>query len=43
MPTKVALGRFEGCTYQLPSQVWTNYDWSVSHCVLRGENAPIAI
>ena len=43
MPTKVALGRFEGCTYKLPSQVWTNYDWSVSHCVLRGENAPIAI
>ena len=43
MPTKVALGRFEGCTYKLPSQVWTNYDWNVSHCVLRGENAPIAI
>ena len=43
MPTKVALGRFEGCTYKLPSQVWTNYDWSVSHCVLRGENSPIAI
>ena len=43
MPTKVPLGRFEGCTYKLPSQVWTNYDWNESHCVLRGENAPIAI
>ena len=43
MPTKVPLGRFEGCTYKLPSKVWTNYDWNVSHCVLRGENAPIAI
>ena len=43
MPTKVELGSFEGCTYKLPPAVWSHYDWSISHCVLRGENAPISL
>ena len=43
MPTKVELGTFAGCTYKLPHSVWSHYDWNVSHCVLRGENAPISI
>jgi peptide-methionine (S)-S-oxide reductase len=28
--------------YQLDNRVWQHYDWSINHCVLRGENAPIA-
>ena len=43
MPTKVELGTFAGCTYKLPDTVWSHYDWNISHCVLRGENAPISI
>ena len=43
MPTKVELGSFEGCTYKLPPAVWSHYDWSISHCVLRGKNAPISL
>ena len=43
MPTKVPLGLFEGCTYKLPSEVWSNYDWNVSHCILRGNNEPIVV
>ena len=26
---------------KLPASVWTHYDWSISHCVLRGDNTPI--
>ena len=43
MPTRISLGDFEGADYRLPSQVWSHYDWSVSHCVLRGDNAPIQL
>ena len=41
MPTGVTLGAFEGAEYRLPATVWTHYDWSISHCVLRGDNSPI--
>ena len=40
MPTQTLLGDFEGANYKLPKQVWTKYDWSISHCVLRSDNAP---
>ena len=43
MPTGVPLGDFDGAHYLLPASVWQHYDWSVSHCVLRGDNAPIAL
>jgi peptide-methionine (S)-S-oxide reductase len=43
MPTGVPLGDFDGADYRLPASVWQHYDWSVSHCVLRGDNAPIAL
>ena len=43
MPSGVRLGAFPGATYLLPEAVWQHYDWSVSHCVLRGDNAPIAL
>lgn len=43
MPTRISLGDFEGSEYRLPSEVWSHYDWSISHCVLRGDNAPIQL
>lgn len=43
MPTGVALGDFDGADYRLPETVWSHYDWSVSHCVLRGDNSPIEL
>jgi peptide-methionine (S)-S-oxide reductase len=42
-PTGVSLGPFQGCHYLLPEKVWSHFDWSVSHCVLRGENRPILL
>ena len=35
--------QWEGCHYQLPAAVWEHYDWSISHCVLRGDNSPIRL
>ncbi|MCB4377126.1 MULTISPECIES: peptide-methionine (S)-S-oxide reductase MsrA [unclassified Synechococcus] len=43
MPTQTLLGDFEGSNYKLPKQVWDKYDWSISHCVLRSDNAPIQL
>ena len=42
-PSGIRLGSFPGSDYHLPEAVWENYDWSVSHCVLRGDNAPILV
>jgi peptide-methionine (S)-S-oxide reductase len=42
-PTGVLLGPFPGAAYRLPDVVWQAYDWSVAHCVLRGDNTPIAL
>jgi peptide-methionine (S)-S-oxide reductase len=39
----VLLGPFPGAAYRLPDVVWQAYDWSVAHCVLRGDNTPIAL
>ncbi len=41
-PTGVRLTTFPGSDYRLPAEVWTAYDWSIPHCVLRGDNAPIS-
>ena len=43
MPTGISLGAFEDADFRLPSQVWNHYDWSISHCVLRGDNSPIQL
>ncbi|WP_115121716.1 peptide-methionine (S)-S-oxide reductase MsrA [Synechococcus sp. UW105] len=43
MPSGVLLEQFDGCAYKLPASVWKYYDWSISHCVLRGDNSPIAL
>lgn len=40
-PTGLRLGDFTGAHYRLDATVWDHYDWSISHCVLRGDNAPI--
>jgi peptide-methionine (S)-S-oxide reductase len=42
-PTGQRLGDFAGASYRMDPQVWQHYDWRVSHCVLRGDNAPIAV
>ena len=43
MPSGVALEAFDGAAYKLPSTVWSHYDWSISHCILRGGNSPTAL
>ena len=40
-PSGVLLDGFDAAAYKLPASVWTHYDWSISHCVLRGDNSPI--
>jgi peptide-methionine (S)-S-oxide reductase len=42
-PSGVRLDGFEGAHYKLPEAVWSHYDWSIDHCVLRGDNAPIQL
>jgi peptide-methionine (S)-S-oxide reductase len=42
-PTQVPLDGYEGAHFLLDPRVWSYYDWSVNHCVLRGDNAPIRI
>ena len=42
-PTGATLVDFPGADYRLPASVWTAYDWSVPHCVLRGDNTPIVL
>ena len=41
MPTKVKFNDFIGANFKLNEKVWTNYNWDISHCILRGENTPI--
>jgi peptide-methionine (S)-S-oxide reductase len=42
-PSGVRLGAFAGAAYKLPEVVWQSYDWTLPHCVLRGDNAPIRL
>jgi peptide-methionine (S)-S-oxide reductase len=42
-PSGVALGPFPGADYKLPPVVWQSFDWTLPHCVLRGDNAPIRL
>ena len=43
MPTQTPLADFDGASYRLLQQVWDGYDWSISHCVLRSDNAPFRL
>ena len=42
-PSGVRLGAFPGAAYRLPAEVWQSFDWTLPHCVLRGDNAPIPL
>ena len=42
-PSGQRLDTFEGSNYKLDPRVWDAYDWSISHCVLRGDNSPIQL
>ena len=41
MPTKVKLKDFNGANFKLNEEIWSNYNWDINHCILRGDNAPI--
>ncbi len=41
MPTQIVLEDFPGAKYKLDSEVWSHYDWSKKHCVIRCDNNPI--
>ena len=41
MPTKVIFKDFSGANFKLNEKIWTNYNWDISHCILRGDNSPI--
>ena len=42
-PSGIALEAFPGDDRRLPQAVWQAYDWSIPHCILRGDNQPIAL
>jgi len=42
-PSGIALESFAGASFLLPPEVWQAYDWSIPHCVLRSDNAPIRL
>ena len=41
MPTKVEFKTFKGANFKLNEEIWSYYNWDISHCILRGENSPI--
>ena len=41
MPTKVKFKGFRGANFKLNEEIWSNYNWDINHCILRGENTPI--
>ena len=41
MPTKVKFKNFSGANFKLNEKIWSNYNWDITHCILRGENTPI--
>ena len=43
MPTGIILENFPGSNYKLKEEVWSHFDWSINHCVLRSNNLPIDI
>ena len=42
-PTNIKLDEFQGSNFKLNKDVWDNYDWSIPHCVLRGNINPIEL
>ena len=43
MPTQTVLEGFDGADFLMPQQIWNGFDWSISHCVLRSDNAPFRL
>jgi len=43
MPTQTVLEGFDGADFRLPQKIWNGFDWSISHCVLRSDNAPFRL
>ena len=43
MPTQTVLEGFDGADFLLPQTIWNGFDWSISHCVLRSDNAPLQL
>ena len=41
MPTKVEFKDFVGSNFKLNKKIWSYYNWDLTHCILRGDNAPI--
>ncbi len=41
MPTKVKFKDFKGSNFRLNENIWSHYNWDISHCILRGDNTPI--
>ena len=41
MPTKVEFKNYRGANFKLNEKIWLNYNWDISHCILRGDNTPI--
>ncbi len=43
MPTNVLLDDFKGAKYKLSKEIWSHFDWSINHCILRSNNEPIKL
>ena len=43
MPTNIPLDDFHNSNFKLNKTIWSNYDWGISHCVLRSSNKPIEL
>ncbi len=43
MPTKVEFKDFIGSNFKLNEKIWSNYNWDIRHCILRGDNNPIQL
>tara|TARA_Y100001968_G_C19360369_1_gene719425 strand:- start:638 stop:1363 length:726 start_codon:yes stop_codon:yes gene_type:complete len=41
MPTKVKFDNFEGSNFKMNESIWEQYDWNISHCILRSNNEPL--
>ncbi len=41
MPTKVEFKDYKGSNFKLNENIWTYYNWDITHCILRGDNTPI--
>ncbi len=43
MPTKIKFKNFSGANFKLNDEIWSNYNWDINHCILRGDNTPIKL